>query len=427
PATTTPPVATSTPPATTTPPVATSTPPATTTPTVSSDINPKNISLSCSSGKRSVIIKWTNPETIGLESYTIYRSDKNRKIGSPVSPGEPYNWLSGLDSGKTREYTDFSIIPDNRNYYYTIKLKTISNSLSANTKQYRIKCKAEDLTPKNFYAGCNDDRKSVDIKWSNPNSKGLESYEIFRSENPRSAGQKINTALSWLDSDDSGKAMSYHDTGIVPGKKYYYTLKLNSTSGHTTLDIVRYSITCSPEIDLNPQDIYLGCSSNRKSIEIQWKNPNTKSLSSYKIYRSETPHDMGLVIKSDYGLDDGDGGKTGRYTDRGITKGKRYYYTIKMASVNGDISPNTVQYSISCGTSYPPPVPVATTSTSTLPFPTDDIATTSPSTTVITDIINANTQISKAALQRASRDRIIARIRERISIWFRFLSFFRRN
>jgi len=333
------------------------------------DINPTNISVSCASDNSGSIISWTNPVTDSLESYSVYRSEMRGALGEIVNiPVGGSNWIGSNHSGIEMSYTDTSIVSGIL-YYYTIKIKTLDGSQSTNTTQYSSTCGTLSIEPTNISVSCNSDNSATVVSWTNPVSEALESYFVYRSETSGNLGSKIYENNS-IGSDDSGSAMSYTDSSISGGTRYYYTVKLRTVNGDYSTDVTQYSATCGTA-DINPTNISVSCNSDNSAIVVNWTNPISEALEQYFVYRSESPNSLGSVVNPTTGtpknwIDSRDSGVAMSYTDSSIVSGTKYYYTVKIRTINAENSTNARQYSIACGST-----PTATPIPTTVPAPTE--------------------------------------------------------
>lgn len=113
----------------------------------------------------------------------------------------------------------------------------------------------DSINPINMGFNCSADNSAVTVSWTNPDVNSLEQYFVYRSESASSIGDVINplgSAQNWLNQDDAGTRMSYTDSDIASGTRYYYSVKLTTVSGGASNALTEF-ITCG-STDLSPFD-----------------------------------------------------------------------------------------------------------------------------------------------------------------------------
>ena len=118
------------------------------------------------------------------------------------------------------------------------------------------------------------------------------------------------------------------------------------------LGISGLTLPVGAEESINPINVTVSCTADAKSTYIRWTNPNINSLEQFKIYRSEILGELGAIVSPVGGaswLGSNNAGKSTSYTDAAIVDGKKYYYTVKIRTLNGSESTDSTQYTSNCG------------------------------------------------------------------------------
>lgn len=176
------------------------------TKTITFKIVPKTVTNPKVSSTTSSSIKLSWSKVSNADGYRIYRATS--KNGS-------YSKIKDITKNSTLTYTD-SKLSSNKKYYYKIKsFKTVkgykyysyySDVINSETKLAIPSIKLS--TPKS---------KSIKISWSK--ISGANNYEIHRSTKKDGPYSVITTT----------NKLSYTDTDLIKGKKYYYKVKAYKT------------------------------------------------------------------------------------------------------------------------------------------------------------------------------------------------------
>jgi len=129
--------------------------------------------------------------------------------------------------------------------------------------------------------------KKIQLVWDEPESSGdydLSGFNIFRSTDASSNGNKINTVIvKNYTYDDIGE----EDVPLDNGAKYYYKIQSIDSAGNTSDFSVQ--LFASPRINVSePKNVTAVVASN-ESMKLAWDSPENKGtfgLSGYNIFRS---------------------------------------------------------------------------------------------------------------------------------------------
>lgn len=158
--------------------------------------------------------------------------------------------------------------------------------------------------------------KSLKLTWQKVS--GVSGYEIRRSEKSDGSFKKIATIKS-------ADTTTYTDTGLTPGKVYYYKIRTFTKSGGKT-KYGSYSKVESGGTITYTSISYLK-SKNNKSMEIGWSVIGTAT--GYEISRSTSKngsYKQIAMINSQ---------SQSSYVDKSVKEGKRYYYKIRVIGQEG--------------------------------------------------------------------------------------------
>ena len=152
---------------------------------------------------------------------------------------------------------------------------------------------------------------SIKVSWAKAaNATG---YEIYRATSSTGTYSKVGTVTS-------GSTLSYTNTSLVTGTKYYYKVRASRTvSGMTVYSSNSAAVNATPVLDKVTGAKAASASYN--SIKVSWTK--VSGASGYEIYRTTGiagPYTKVGTMTS---------GSTVSYTNTGLTSGKVYYYIVR--------------------------------------------------------------------------------------------------
>lgn len=151
--------------------------------------------------------------------------------------------------------------------------------------------------------------RSLKVTWNRMH--GVSSYEVYRATAKNGTYTRIKT--------ESSRA-AFTDTGVKPGKTYYY--KVRARLGAKT-----YRDSSVASKSARPVTPTLRLAAGKRKVTVKWSS--VSSVTGYCVYRSGTKNGTYRSIKR---VD----GKTTRFVNKKLQKGKRYYYKVRAYKlVNG--------------------------------------------------------------------------------------------
>lgn len=255
------------------------------------------------SGSDSLELTWTKASE-SVTGYMIYRStdkkDGFKKVATISSPSIT-NWKdTGLEPGVT--------------YYY--KIRTYTKSGSGNKYgSYSAVASGEIMGIPSIKSIKSSNDKKLVITWNAVDN--ADNYEIYRASSKD--GKYSQRAMV------SGEKTSYTDSGLKPGKLYYYKIRVMKKDGTATT----YSEWCSSvsgRTAKKPSDLRIS-SRNSTTLRISW-TPDKKAAG-YIITRATSKtgkYKKVATVK---------GGSTKYYDNKKLKSGKTYYYKVETYNYNG--------------------------------------------------------------------------------------------
>lgn len=264
------------------------------------------ISTIVSKSQSALEITWS--KVAGASGYTVKRS---------TSESGGYEAIATISSGSTVKYKDASVTPGTK-YYYRIQayhkadeIKGFSGYGTAVSGKTAVKTTITSVASKNS--------TTLSVKWKKVS--GASGYIVKRATSKSGTYNVIATITS-------GSTVTYNDTTVTTGKVYYYKVETtNSNTGQTGYS-GNSSAVYGKTIEKTAIDNVI--SKNSTTLEITWNK--VSGAVGYRVKRSTSKtgtYKVIAIISS---------GSTVKYTDRGLSEGKRYYYKIEcMNKVNGTV------------------------------------------------------------------------------------------
>ena len=252
----------------------------------------------------------------GATDYRVYRRLQ----------GGTWETVDTVDAN-TLSITDKKI-SSGKIYEYTVRVfKDSSVSAAAKVQKIQYVQMVSTLTLANS-------AKGVSIKWNKV--AGAEQYRVYR----KLSGESTWTTIKTVGPD----VTSLVDTAAVSGKTNYFAVKVYSNGAWSALKSAGFNYLAAPKITKTSSAIGTG-------ITIKWDA--VPGAAQYRIYRKTSASgSWSLITKT----------TNTSYTDKNVTTGKNYIYTLKAENGNNisgyDSTGWTVKYTI--GT---PSVSSVTTST----------------------------------------------------------------
>ena len=254
--------------------------------------------------EQKIRLEWN--KVSGATSYELYRKDAQQKEFEllTVTP-EPSYTDEAVVSGGSYTYQVRAVRGENGAQVQSDFSKEAKVSLtSAGTRQ--LSCQPVDY-------------QSVKLTWNQDASAA--GYYIYRSVKENGTYRKIKTITK-------NTILTYTDTKIVPGKKFYYKIAAytKGAGGTAAAGEMSQAVTGQTKAQA-PQLVAIHPNLTNRSVSLEWKK--AANASGYRIYRS-VYKDKGFAKIKDL-----TGGSFVGYEDRSVVPGGTYYYRLKAIYVNG--------------------------------------------------------------------------------------------
>lgn len=246
-------------------------------------------------------VKWNRIS--GASGYTIYRSTS--KSGS-------YKKIATIKKAGTTSYTD-SKLTTGKTYYYKVKSYRNVNGKALYSGYSDIASVKITLKAPVISSITANDYRTLTVKWKKVS--GANGYIVYRSTSQNGTYKKIATVKG-------GSVLSYKNSGVTTGKKYYYKIKAyrtvnkkKVTSGYSNAKVKSTTLKKVTGISVTPL--------HANKLKLTWSK--VSGATSYNIYRSTSKSGTYTLIKKQC--------KNTTYTNSSLTNGKKYYY--KITAVRG--------------------------------------------------------------------------------------------
>ena len=272
-------------------------------------VAPANVTLT---GAKAVSggIQVTWQAASGAEKYNVYRKDASNTVWRVIATvtGTSYTDKSAK-AGVTYSYTVRGVGSDG---------KTLSPGY--NKTGVSATMPAASATPaKVVLVSAKADSAGILVTWQNTN--GAHAYQVYRKD-------AVNT--KWTVIAKNVRDTEWKDITAVKGTKYTYTVRAVADDGVTLggYDSAGKStmVTASPT---TPANVTLGtATAGKNGIVVTWSY--AADARTYRVYR-KAPGDTKWVAVANVN------GKS--WTDKNVTSGVKYSYTVRGVNANGKLSP----------------------------------------------------------------------------------------
>ena len=230
--------------------------------------------------------------------YYIYRKETD---------GSSYEEVDHVEAG-TLSYVDTDA-DGGTLYDYKVKLRTDSGFTEAGPKAEILRLKNPVISSVANYD------KGIKVKWGK--IAGADGYYVYRKTTADGTWEKV-------DKLDGKATVTYKDTSVKAGKRYYYTIKAYSSDGYTSAknsDGSSYYRLGTPALDTIANKSY--------GMYISWDE--VSKASGYIVYRKSSESASYEQIAT---ITDPD---TTSYKDKSVAfkNGKSYYYTVRAYITKG--------------------------------------------------------------------------------------------
>ena len=250
-----------------------------------------------SAGYNSVKLTWS--KALGASRYAIYRS---------TSKNGTYSRIKTITSGSTLSYTNKGLTTGKK-YYYKVRAYRVVSGKNVYGSYSNVKS-ATPVPVKPMLTVVSAGYNSVKLTWSKV--LGASRYAIYRSTSKNGTYSRIKTITS-------GSTLSYTNKGLTTGKRYYYKVRAyRVVSGKNIYGSYSYVKSATP---VPAKPTLTAVSAGYDSVKLTWSK--VSGVSRYAIYRSTSKNGTYSRIKTITS------GSTLKYTNTGLTTGKRYYYKVR--------------------------------------------------------------------------------------------------
>lgn len=207
-------------------------------------------------------IKITYSRSLGADGYMIYR--KGTSSGT-------YTKIADISSPTKLSYIDNKNIVTGKKYYYKVQPYVIVSGKKITTASTLATGAADFAKP--VITSAKKTGNDIKLVWSKVN--GAAGYKVYRSTSANGTYELIKTI-------SSNSILTYTNTSLAKGPKYYYKIRAYSLDGKTQV-FSGYSAFKSVLIPLGTPSLKMVSRSTSKSINVKWTT--VSGADGYEIYR----------------------------------------------------------------------------------------------------------------------------------------------
>ncbi len=249
----------------------------------------------------------TQSHEVSLEWKKISGADKYQLYRKPLGNAS-YKLLATVTEPA---YTDQSANMG-ETYVYSVRAVRNVNGKTVKAKLSAIAEVALTIPSSELTACIAVNYRSVKLSWQQSDS--VTGYYIYRSIKENGSYKKIKTIKN-------NTTSTYTDTGIVPGKSFYYKIcTYVQAKGHAVMTGgLSKPMSAQTQMDA-PTLSAVNADKKNRSLTLSWAK--SEHATGYRIYRSLYPNRKFSTI-------DNTDSSAASYEDRAVTPGGTYYYRIK--------------------------------------------------------------------------------------------------
>lgn len=248
-------------------------------------------------------LKWT--PVIGVTGYCIYRS---------TSSGDGFEEIVRVKPATITTWEDTGLAPG-ETYYYKIRTYTETDS-KVKYGKYSTTVSASTMSSPKISSIKSKNSKALVISWVTINNAA--NYEIYRSTKKNGTYEKIATITGI-------NRVSYTDTKVKAGKKYFYKIRSIGQVDNTTI-YSDYSVPVPARTAKIPTDIAVK-SWATDTLRVSW-TPDINA-SGYVVKRAESANGKYTKVGTV------NGGTVKYFDDNTVSPYKTYYYKVQTFNHNG--------------------------------------------------------------------------------------------
>lgn len=267
----------------------------------------KGLGFNSVQSKSSTTMELSWAAQTGITGYCIYRS---------LSSGDGFTKVATISSATTTTWKDTGLKPGTT-YYYKIRSYTKSGS---NTKYgaYSAVVSGTTMQKPMISSVKSKSSKQLVISWGVVTNAA--SYEVYRSTSKSGTYQKIASV-------NGINRLSYTDTSVKAGKKYYYKIRSLGQIDNTTA-YSDYSDVVSGRTAKIPSGLSVK-SKNSTTLRVSWTADS--NAAGYVIKRADSKNGKYTKIATV------SGGTTKYFDDATVKQNKNYYYKIQAYNYNDGV------------------------------------------------------------------------------------------
>ncbi|ALC91646.1 hypothetical protein AM500_19040 [Bacillus sp. FJAT-18017] len=254
-------------------------------------------------GADKVKLNWTkSPDATG---YQIFRAE---------SSGGPYKMINVVTETYKEEFLNTGLIPG-KTYHYKIRAYSEMNGRTYYSSYTNV-LSAKPVLASSRLSAASAGYDRVKLTWTK--SADATGYEIYRATSSTGSYSKIATITP-------NSTLSYINTGLPTGKRYYYKIRV-----YKTVAGVKYYTAYSNVVYATPVLSAItakAASAGYNKLKVSWNV--IPGANGYEVYRATSLYGTYSNIKTITS------GSTSSYINTSLSTGRTYYYKVRAYRVVG--------------------------------------------------------------------------------------------
>ncbi|MFH1501689.1 MAG: S8 family serine peptidase [Candidatus Eisenbacteria bacterium] len=269
---------------------------------------PTGLAATPGTGEGEIDVDWDDNGEVDFDHYRVERADNPSFSGATSF------------TTATSDHADSGLTPGQTYYYRAFAVDANANESAASAYDSAIATDLPPAAPTGLALVPGPAEGEIFVSW-NPNSEpDLDRYRLERSLAP-----DFEPGSEPFEEP----AVSYQDSGLIPGEEYYYRVYAIDTGGNESAPSAVESAIALDLVPAAPTGLTAVPGGGEGEVDVDWSDNGEVDFDHYRLERAENPAFSGATSFTP---------ATSDYADSGLTPGQTYYYRAFAVDANSNES-----------------------------------------------------------------------------------------